>query len=163
MAKKKKTPKLSAAQRRAYLRGLRRGKTLSAEALTRKRKAAARKAAETRKQRSKREKPPTIGEVVPELVLYEASADEAAPVFAPLPEWPVLPAEWAVTVQLILEGRVIEEAVIPVPAEWEAEAVGRTIRRQVRAWLDEARGRHEGLRESPQAAAVRLSLRNTLA
>lgn len=140
----------------AYLAGIRRGKALAALARHRQAVAAGKKsgAARREKKKKKKEEAPAVGA----LVLYEASLDEAAPLFVPLPEWPVTDTEWAVHVQLLIEGAVMADDVVTVPAGWEEEPAGKAIRRAVRVWYDQQLSDHPTWKESPRAIALRLTL-----
>lgn len=162
---KRKQRKLSAAQARIYRRGLARGKVLAAAALTRKRKAAALKAAETRRKRPKKKKPPAVPgvvEAVGELVLYEAPDAEGVPILSGLDfaEW-VSPSAWEAKVELWVEGKVVADGAVDIPAEWDKEAAAKLIRREVRSWYETQVSENPSWRESPAATLVRLSLRRT--
>jgi hypothetical protein len=161
---KKKSRKLTPAQLRVYRRGLARGKVLAAESLRRKRKAAARKAAETRKLHPKKKKPPAepVVSVAGELVLYEAPDAEGVPILSGLSfaEW-VSPSDWEARVELWVEGKVVAEGAVTMPAEWDNEAAAKLIRREVRSWYEAQVTEHPAWRESPAATLIRLSLRRS--
>jgi hypothetical protein len=153
----KRGPRLTAAQRRIYTRGVRAGLKRARVARHRQAVAAGKKSGEARRKKKAKPKaaPTAVGDAV---VLYEASPDEAAPLFVELPEWPVKAAEWQVEVQLLVEGKDVAHDTVPVQAVWENETVGRLIRREVRAWYDTVLSAHPDWRESPRALALRLSL-----
>ncbi len=92
------------------------------------------------------------------LVLYEASEDEAAPLFVELPEWPIKGAEYVVDVQLLVEGVEVARDEVKLPAIWENDTVGRSLRREVRVWYDTVIAAHPEWRESPRALALKLTL-----
>lgn len=159
----------SLAQKRAYLAGQRHGKALAAKLLTKKRKAAALKAAETRAKRKglppKRKRPPVEeGEAVTvaELVLYEAPSTEGVPILSGLDfaEW-ILASAWQASVELWIEGQAVAEGVVPIPADWDTETAAKLIRRQVRSWYKEQIESHPEWAESPVATLIRLILRRT--
>ena len=59
-----------------------------------------------------------------------------------------------------IEGRVEAETTLRVDAEWSTEPASRMLRRELRAWYDQQLIDHPQWRESPQAAAIHLSLRD---
>jgi len=162
---KKKSKKLTPAQARIFRRGLARGKVLAAEQLRRKRKAAALKAAETRKLHPKAKKPPApavefVG--VDALVLYEAPDAEGVPILSGLSFAEFVDASaWEVQVELWVEGERVAEEAVTIPAEWDNEAASKLIRREVRTWYADQISKHPNWAESPAATLVRLSLRRT--
>lgn len=154
----KRAPRLTAAQRRVYQRGIRAGLARAKAARHRQAVAAGKKSGEVRRRKAKQPKavaPTVAGDA---LVIYEASLDEAAPLFVELPEWPVKDADWQVEVQLLVEGEDVAHDVVTVPAMWENDTVGRSIRREVRAWYDTVLAAHPTWRESPRALALKLTL-----
>lgn len=99
---------------------------------------------------------------VGELVLYEAPDAEGVPILSGLDfaEW-VSPSAWSVHVELWVEGKVVAEGEVVVPAEWDQEAAAKSIRREVRSWYNTQVSAHPAWRESPAATLIRLSLRRT--
>lgn len=161
---KKKSRKLTPAQARIFRRGLARGKVLAADALLRKRRAAARKAAETRRTKPKKKKPPAVPAefVAGELVLYEAPEVEGVPILSGLSFAEFVEASaWEARVELWVEGQMVAEGTVDMPAEWDNEAAAKLIRREVRAWYEAQVSEHPTWRESPAATLIRLSLRRT--
>lgn len=158
----RKAKRLTPAQRRAYLAGVKHGRVLAGVALTKKRKAAARKAAATRKTRPKPRAPVAQleGIQVDEFVLFETTT-EGVPILSGLSmmEW-VQGSALLVDVELWRESRRLAHEQLTVDPEWETEAVAKTIRRAVRAWYDVAAAAMRGS-ESPSAILVRLSLQRT--
>jgi hypothetical protein len=153
----KRAPRLTAAQRRIYAAGIRAGLARAKAARHRQAVAAGKKSGEARRAKKRKPKaaPAAVGNA---LVVYEASPDEAAPLFVELPEWPVKDAEWQVEVQLLVEGEDVAHDTVPVAAVWENDTVGRVIRREVRAWYDTVLSAHPEWRESPRALALKLTL-----
>lgn len=160
MARRKKPRPRSQAARAAYAAGIRRGKALAKQARHRQAVAAGKKSGEVRREKAKRPRaiPPSVG-AGDTLVLYEASLDEAAPVFVELQEWPIKAAEWRIDVQLLVEGKEVAREMVTLDAGkvWETDKVGTAIRRQVRAWYDTIRGTLD-VPESPRAIALSLTL-----
>ena len=160
----KQRKKLTPAQLRIYRRGLARGKVLAADALLRQRRAAARKAAETRKRRPKKKKPipREEGLIVGEVVLYNAPDVEGVPILSGLSFAEFVEASaWEAKVELWIEGQMVADGTIDIPAEWDNEAAAKLIRREVRSWYEGQISEHPSWRESPAATLIRLSLRRT--
>ncbi len=160
----KQRKKLTPAQLRIYRRGLARGKVLAADALLRQRRAAARKAAETRKRRPKKKKPipREEGLIVGEVVLYDAPDVEGVPILSGLSFAEFVEASaWEAKVELWIEGQMVADGTIDIPAEWDNEAAAKLIRREVRSWYEGQISEHPSWRESPAATLIRLSLRRT--
>jgi len=158
----KQRKKLTPAQLRIYRRGLARGKVLAADALLRQRRAAARKAAETRKRRPKKKKPipREEGLIVGEVVLYDAPDVEGVPILSGLSFAEFVEASaWEAKVELWIEGQMVADGTIDIPAEWDNEAAAKLIRREVRSWYEGQISEHPSWRESPAATLIRLSLR----
>lgn len=109
-----------------------------------------------------REVPATGMGEVGELILYEAPDAEGVPILSGLDfaEW-VSPSAWSVHVELWVEGQVVAEGEVIVPAEWDKEAAAKSIRREVRSWYETQVSEHPAWRESPAATLIRLSLRRT--
>jgi len=145
------------AARQAYLAGVAHGKALAKAARHRQAVAAGKKSGQVRREkREKKKAAPTVaGNAID---LYEASPDEAAPLFVELPEWPIKDAHYLVDVQLLVEGKEVARETVTVTAIWENDTVGRVIRREVRAWYDTVLAAHPTWRESPRALALKLTL-----
>ena len=137
---------------------------MAADALLRQRRAAARKAAETRKRRPKKKKPipREEGLIVGEVVLYDAPDVEGVPILSGLSFAEFVEASaWEAKVELWIEGQMVADGTIDIPAEWDNEAAAKLIRREVRSWYEGQISEHPSWRESPAATLIRLSLRRT--
>lgn len=180
-AKKRKKPSATTAAnrlRRAYRDGLRRGQALASlyASPVYREYVESRQPPDTKRAHAayisgiyagKRMGPTPVDREVPageagELVLYEAPDTEGVPILSGLDfaEW-VSPSAWLAHLELWVEGQVVAEGEVPVPADWDKEAAAKTVRREIRSWYEAQVSEHPAWRESPAATLIRLSLRRT--
>lgn len=158
MPRRKQARPRSKAARAAYAAGVRHGQALAKQKRHRQAVAAGKKSGQVRREKAKQPKVAAPMVARDSLVLYEASLDEAAPLFVELQEWPIRDAQYLIDVQLLVEGVEVARENVALDAVWENDTVGRAIRRQVRAWYDTVIAAHPGWNESPRALALKLTL-----
>lgn len=160
MARKRKQPKraprLTAAQRRVYERGVRAGLARAKQARHRQAVAAGKRSGEVR--RAKKVAKPRAEVVgVDEIVLYESDEREAALFHLDWREF-VRPTQWAVRAVILSGGREAASIDLQIDPEWDKEAAAATVRREVRSWLKTYHAEHPQ-DEGYQATLFRLALR----
>jgi len=97
---------------------------------------------------------------VGELVLYEFAPPEKAIAFQRWESFPVIPSGWVLHIEELLDGVIVAEGDLEVPAMWDDEAASKLVTREIAAWHQEQKAAHpEWADESPRVFVTRLALR----